>query len=197
MPLKFIKSSINVNAGFTYTRAPGIINKIENISNTYNYNTGLVIASNISEYVDFNLSYSVNFNNVKNSIQPQLNNKFVTQNAGAQFNLLSKKGWFFQNDLNNQTFSGLADGFNQSFWLWNVAVGKKFLKNQLGELKISVFDLLKQNQSITRTATETYIQDVQNVVLQQYFMLTFTYRLRNFGKPAAPTGTMNNYRRDF
>jgi uncharacterized membrane protein len=44
-----------------------------------------------------------------------------------------------------------------------------------------VFDLLKQNQSITRTVTESYIQDVQNQVLQQYFMLTFTYSLKNFG----------------
>jgi hypothetical protein len=44
-----------------------------------------------------------------------------------------------------------------------------------------VFDLLKQNRSITRNVTETYIEDAQNQVLQQYFMLTFTYTLRTFG----------------
>jgi len=33
----------------------------------------------------------------------------------------------------------------------------------------------------TVNATETYIEDVQTQVLQQYFMLTFSYRLRNFG----------------
>jgi hypothetical protein len=49
-----------------------------------------------------------------------------------------------------------------------------------------VFDLLKQNQSISREVTANYIQDVQNKVLQQYFMLTFTYSLKNFGK-AKPT----------
>ncbi|MFN4286841.1 MAG: outer membrane beta-barrel protein [Lacibacter sp.] len=194
MPLKFIKSSINFNAGFGYTRAPGLINRVENIANTYNYNGGVVVASNISEYVDFNLSYTANYNVVRNSIQPQLNNNFFTQVANIQFNLLSKNGWFLQNDLANQSFSGLASGFNQSFWLWNVAVGKKFLKKQTGELKLSVFDLLQQNQSIARTTTETFIQDVQNVVLQQYFMLTFTYKLRNFGKPAQNRPGMNNFR---
>ena len=196
MPLKFIKSSINFNAGFGYTRAPGLINKVENTANTYNYNGGWVVASNISEFVDFNVSYTVNYNVVRNSIQPQLNNNFFTQLANLQFNLLSKKGWFFQNDIANQSFSGLADGFNQSFWLWNMSAGKKFLKNQTGELKLSVFDLLKQNQSIARTTTETFVQDVQNVVLQQYFMLTFTYRLRNFGKPAQNRPGMNNFRRN-
>ncbi|MGH2649394.1 MAG: hypothetical protein ACRDE8_17570, partial [Ginsengibacter sp.] len=45
-----------------------------------------------------------------------------------------------------------------------------------------VFDLLKQNKSITRNVTDSYIQDVKNQVLQQYFMLTFTYKLKTFGK---------------
>lgn len=187
-PVKFIKSNLSVNAGLTYAKVPGLINNVLNKSNSYNYNAGLVVASNISEYIDFNVSYAANFNVVKNSIQPQLNNNYISQTAGVQLNVLNKKGWFVQNDLNNQSYSGLTDGFNQNYWLWNAAVGKKFLKNQAGELKLSVFDLLKQNQSIVRTVTETYVEDVQNQVLQQYFMLTFTYKLKNFGvvKQAAP-----------
>ncbi len=59
------------------------------------------------------------------------------------------------------------------------------MKNNAGELKLSVFDLLKQNQSIVRTVTNIYIEDAQSEVLQQYFMLTFTYNLKNFGAAAA------------
>ncbi len=188
IPMKFIKSNISINAGASYTKTPGLINNILNQSKSYTYNGGLVIASNISEFIDFNVSYSANFNVVKNSIQPQLNNNYINQSAGAQLNLLSKKGWFVQNDVTNQQYSGLTDGFNQNYWLWNAAVGKKFLKNQQGELKLSVFDLLKQNQSIVRTVTETYVEDVQNQVLRQYFMLTFSYKLKNFGTAAQSAG---------
>jgi len=92
---------------------------------------------------------------------------------------------FFQNDLSNESYKGLSDGFNQNYWLWNMAIGQKFLKNQMGELKLSVFDLLKQNKSITRNVTESYVQDQTNQVLQQYFMLTFTYKLKTFGKGKA------------
>ena len=66
------------------------------------------------------------------------------------------------------------------------SIGKKFLKNQVGELKLSVFDLLKQNQSISRVVDGTSIFDSQNTVLQQYFLLTFTYNLKNFGVAAKP-----------
>ena len=69
------------------------------------------------------------------------------------------------------------------FGTW--ASAKKFLKAQKGELKLTVFDLLKQNQSIVRNVTGEYIEDVRNEVLRQYFMLTFTYNLRNFGTAAS------------
>ena len=192
LPIKFLKSNLNWNAGIGYAKQPGLINNVSNISNSYNYNFGAVLSSNISEYIDFNLSYSGNINTVKNSLQPTLNNNYFTQSAGISANLLTKKGLFFNNDLSNEYYKGLAGGYNTNYWLWNIAVGQKFLKNQAGELKLSVFDLLKQNKSITRNVTESYIQDVQNQVLQQYFMLTFTYKLKTFGK-GKPT---NNYQRD-
>jgi hypothetical protein len=148
-----------------------------------NYNLGAVLSSNISEYVDFTLSYSANINTVKNTLQPNLNQNYFSSSTGFSANLLSKSGWFFNNNLTNQFYKGLISStMNQDYWLWNIAVGKKFLKNQDGELRLSVFDLLKQNRSISVNVTDSYIQNIQNQVLQQYFMLTFTYKLKNFGK---------------
>lgn len=192
MPLKFIKTTLNLNAGFSYSNTPGLVNYLTTKTNAYAYNSGVVLASNISEYVDFNLSYSANFNNSNTkSVTSTSTNKYINQSAGAQVNLLSKKGWFLQNDVSGNTYSGLSSGLNQSFWLWNAAIGKKILKKQAGELKLSVFDLLKQNQSISRTITGPVTEDVQTQVLQQYFMLTFTYKLKNFGTPATRQGYFN------
>ena len=136
------------------------------------------------------MSYNSNFNQTFGNGSG--NNNFVNQAIGAQVNLLSKSGWFVQNDVSYQANSGLSAGFNQKFSLWNAAIGKKFLKNKVGELKLSVFDLLKQNQSIFRTVDARFIEDAQNQVLQQYFLLTFTYNLKNFGVAAKPTGKREN-----
>lgn len=182
LPIKAIKSNLNFTGGVGYVRTPGSFNDQLNFTNNLSLNAGVTLASNISEFVDYTLSYSGNFNNAVNSFNPNLNNRFYSHMASAKLNLLTKKGWFLLNDVGNQLFSGLADGFNQSFWLWNVSAGKKFLPKQRGELKLTVFDLLRQNQSISRSVEALYIEDVQTQVLQQYFMLTFTYTLRNFGK---------------
>ena len=185
-PVKLIKSNLNLNAGITYSRLPGLIDKQKLLTDNYNYSVGAVIASNVSEYIDFNLSYNANFNIIAG--QPE--NGQVSQSVGIQFNLLSKTGWFFQNDLNNQAYDYKGTTPDQSFWLWNISTGKKFLKQQKGELKLTVFDLLKQNRAISRTVTEAYVEDTQSRVLQQYFMITFTYKLKNFG--AVKTNNTNN-----
>lgn len=194
MPIKPIKTTLNLNAGFSYSRLPGLVNYQPAVTNTFAYNAGVVLASNISEYIDFNLSYSANFNNAQVNTSGLANNRYVNQVIGGQLNLLSKNGWFIQNDVSGQNYHGLSGGLDQNFWLWNAAIGKKFLKKQAAELKLSVFDLLGQNQSVSRTVTESYIQDAQTTVLQRYFMLTFTYNLKNFGNAKAGNNNQNNGR---
>ena len=199
IPAKFIKSNLNLNTGISYQKQPGLINSSHIESQSYTYSLGSVIASNVSEFVDFTVSYTANFNRV-NATGIQNNQKVVTTNnyfnhvGSMQFNLLTKKGWFLQNDLNNNLYSGYGAGVDQNYWLWNLALGKKFLKDRKGDLKLSVFDLLEQNVSITRDITESYIEDVRNRVLTRYFMLTFTYNLRNFGK-ATPPSNRGNFNR--
>jgi hypothetical protein len=192
LPVNFIKSNVNFNGGLTWSRNPVVIEGVSSITNTYAYTTGMVIASNISQYVDFTLSYSAGFNIARNNVDSQLNNNYFTQTAAVKFNLLTKTGWFVNNDLSNQSYRGLTNGFNQSYWLWNVAIGKKFLQDQRGELKVSAFDILKQNKSISRTITANYIEDDQNLVLTQYFMLTFTYKLKTFGTVPIQKGDGHN-----
>ena len=69
-----------------------------------------------------------------------------------------------------------------------MSIGKKFLKDRKGELKLTAFDVLKQNISFSRSLSEdgNSIYSQRSQVLTRYFLLTFTYNLRNFGKAAPP-----------
>ncbi len=59
-------------------------------------------------------------------------------------------------------------------------------KKQNGELRITGVDLLNQNRSIVRTASESYIEDSYTRVLQRFFLVSFMYNFRSFGKGMFP-----------
>ncbi len=180
MPVKKLKSVLNLNLGQSLTRSPALINGQTNYSMTSNTNAGLVLASNISERIDFNINYSANYNVVQNTIQSSSNNSYLIHYFNSRFNWLPSKYIVLNTELSNSTYTGLAASFNQSIWLWNAGIGYKFMKDQRAELKLSVFDLLKQNRSISRTVTENYIEDRSTQILTRFYMLTITYNVRNF-----------------
>ncbi len=184
LPIKAIKSNLSLNLGGTYSRTPGLINDALNNADSYNAGLGLVLASNVSEKVDFTVSSNTTFNAIENSLQTNLNSRFYNQNTRLKLQVMPWKGLVLQTDLSHQYNSGLSAAFNQNYLLWNAAIGYKFLENNQAEVRLSVFDILKQNNSITRNTTETYYEDVRTNVLQQYFLLQFTYNIKAFKAPA-------------
>jgi hypothetical protein len=182
MPLGFIKSKLNISAGGGMTRRPGQVNDRIGFTNSQRLSTGLSIASSISENLDFNLSSRSSFNRSENTLNSNLNTNFFQQRFRLNFNWIFWKGIIYRLDLNHQINSGLNAGFNTNFSLVNMSLGKKVFKNQRGEVSIMVYDLLNQNANVRRNISDTFIEDIQTNVLQQYFMLSFTYNIRRFSK---------------
>lgn len=186
MPVKKIKSNLNINLGFGYNRTPGLINNVTNMAHNYNLGGGVMIGSNISKDLDFSVGYNTSYIWVINSILPENNNNYLTGNGTFRLNWMPWKGLVITTDVSNSIYKGLSSTFNQEIWLWNAGLGYKFLKNRQAELRLIAFDLLHQNQSIGRVVTETYVEDTNTSILQQYFMLSFVYNVRNFVKPKMP-----------
>ncbi len=179
-PVDFLGSNLNLNGGITYSRTPGLIDNLLNMTKVVALSPGFVLGSNISEKVDFTVSYTANFNNSQNSTQPSLNNNYFSHTAGLKLNLIFWQGIDVKTDITNTLYNGLSSDLNQNYTLWNLNVGKKLFENQQGEILFTVFDLLNQNRSINRTVTTTYVQDATTAVLSRYYMLTFSYNLRQF-----------------
>ncbi len=176
-PVNFIESNLNMHTTFSYSRTPGIINQHENFSNSYSIGQGLVIGSNISEKIDFTISADVNYNIVRNSIQPQLNNHYLVQSAGLRLNWTFWKGFVWGNDLNQQAYHGLGGAYDQNYTLWNMTLGKKFLKDHRAEISVTVYDLLNQNNSISRNVTDSYIENQQTQTIHRYFLFSLSYKI--------------------
>ena len=179
-PLKKLKSNINFNGGVNYTRNPGLINYLLNYSNSYSGNAGVFIGSNISQNLDFSLSYYGGYTVVDNTVQKQSNNSYYSHTAIFKINAIFFSRLVLNTDISNKQYTGLSASFNQNYYLWNAYLGYKFLKNKSLEAKISVFDILNQNRSVGRTVNTSYTEDNYSLVLQRYGLFTLTYTFKHF-----------------
>lgn len=179
-PVDFLGSNLNIDLATNFSQTPGLVSDEVNIADKKTAGIGLTLSSNISDRVDFTLSSRSNFNTVQNSLTPTVQTDYFNQNTRFNFNWVFGNGFVFKSDMNHQFYNGLNEDFAQHYLLWNLSLGKKVLKDDRGEISLSVFDLLNQNNSLARNVTETYIEDVQTNVLQQYVMLGFKYDLRRF-----------------
>ena len=191
-PLRSIKLNLNIDLSGTFSHTPGLINEEENFTDNTSLGLGLTLSSNVSDKVDFTISSRSGTTNATSSLQTASNSTFFSQTSKLKFNWLLPQNIIFRTDVVHSLYQGLEDDFDQNFVLWNMSIGKKLFKDNRGEISISVFDLLDQNNSLSRTITETFTEDSQVNVLQRFFMLNFKYDVRHFrskkatGRPFNP-----------
>ncbi len=179
-PLSKIKTNFRINLSGNYTNIPGLINTNINYAQTAAGGLGLVFSSNISEKFDFTISSNSSYSHINNTLQSSSNTTYLSQISKAKVTVNPYKGLVLQADYTNTYYSGLTSAYNQSISLLNAAIAYKFLKNRQAEIRLTVYDLLNQNNSVSRTNTDSYIQDSQTNVLKRYYMITFTYNFKNY-----------------
>lgn len=181
--LKKPKSNLNFTTNFTDSRSVSVINNVINATQNYTIGETFKFTTNLKNNFDMNFSATPTYNIAHYSIKPDSNQNYFSQLLNTEATYYTKSGWELEANFDFTAYSGRAAGYNTTVPLLNAFIAKQFLKKKQAELKFSVFDLLNQNVSITRTASENYIQDVQTKVLTRYFLVTFTYNLKNFNKP--------------
>lgn len=186
LPVSFLSSNVNLTASVTYTRTPGIINDVVNVANNPAFMGGIVVSSNISEYVDYTVSTVWTQSWVRNSVEQQRDATYLNGITKARLNWRIVAGLVITTDVSNTLTSGYTQGYSLSPVIWNVGMAYKFLENDRAELRLTVNDVLKQNTSVTRTVSDSYTQDSQANILQRYALLTFSYNIRSFSGQSSP-----------
>jgi hypothetical protein len=178
MPIKGLKSIVNVNGGGSFNQTPTGIGHALNIAKNWSIRSGVVLASNISQNLDFTLLYQGSWNIARNSLSTNTSGDYYAHSLGLRFNAVGPKGIVVRDEVTHSLQSGVAGGYGRNIVLWNTTLGKKFLKNDRGELRVTLTDALDQDRAVNRSITESYVQDTRDVTLGRYAQAVFTYTFR-------------------
>src|SRR5690606_12380189 len=165
---KWKGSSINLTNNVSYSRDVSLVRSVKNFTKSLMLTQGAGINLN-KEKFDLGLRASLTYNDVKYTVNTQLNEDYWTQNYSVDFSYNFPANFILLTDFNYMINTGRAEGYNQNIPLWNATLSKQVFKKKNGEIRFSVNDILNQNQSIARTAADNYVQDTRSIVLKRYF----------------------------
>lgn len=184
-------ATYNNNVSYLTTIAPATYAATteKNIAKNLVLTQGVRFRVDITDVVDAELNTSYSINHTDNSVSAaNFNNNFRTINLG-----LNGKNYFFKNytlsyDYTKVIYQGYAGATNPN--IINLYAERRFLKQNVGTVRLSAFDLLNQNTGFTSSGTGSYTSQTQANRLGRYLLLTFTLKLQKFAgsKPSGPGG---------
>ncbi len=126
-------------------------------------------------------SYNFSYNETNYEISTLRSRSNVVHRINLQTTSYWPTNWIWGND-----FGYTYNSINQDYYLWNTSLSYSFLKKNF-VAKVKVYDVLNQNQSITRSISTTSVSDNENTVLKRYAMFSLTYKIQDFsGMKNAP-----------
>jgi hypothetical protein len=171
---------VRVGARYNFNNRINFNNDIKYSSEVTTYSPSIGVEYLWSKVLEFKPYYRLNFTNNAFDIDAFEDRQFTTHSAGLRTATFLPKALEWRNDISFNYNPNVADGFQKSAWFWNSTLAYSVLKDN-GLITLKVYDLLNQNTNARRIATQDYIEDSQSTVLQQYFMLSFSFKFNSLG----------------
>jgi len=194
LPIKSIKSNLNLSTNILRSKNINFINTERNIINSWNIVQDVSLNFIHKELLDITTGANVSYNRVRYSLPGQENVNYWNQEYSLDMNIYFPMGFSLASEFSFSRNTGYANGYNTDVALWNAGLVKQLFKNKKGEIKAQVFDILNQNVGISRNANQNYIEDVATKILSRYFLLSFTYNLSRFAGKSVPKMEQRNFK---
>jgi hypothetical protein len=195
-PYKNRKYVLTFNGSVNYNHNINLTDNIKNIGKNWIVSQGFVLEYNLKEWLELGTGINYSLNDLRYKSKTTLPGTFRNTSSNAwsltnNINIDLTKRLILKYDIDYTINKGLANGVSQNPVLINASLEQLLFKRKNGILRLSAYDLLKQNTNISRSINNGFTTDTRTNRLTRYFMLTFTYRLQKFaGRQMSQGGGM-------
>ena len=177
-PIVKTKFNAFINANPSYTKSLALINSIETETNTFSHNVGVNLDLTPTEWLSLYAGSSFRLSKTKYEQNPSQNQDIVNWSAYTNMNIKLPKAFYFDIKFNYNRFKNESFGFSQEVPILNAFVYKLLGEAKKWEVRLSAYDIFKQNQTISQFAGQNFVSTGRIETLSRYFLLGVTYNMR-------------------
>lgn len=177
-----LSASVNID----YSHTPGFFNQVKYFSNQMTLGEALKAYLTL-EFLEVGADCGYSFNSVS---YEGLNENTAAMKTSSSYSSFSLEGsitvrfpanFEIKSTLDAARKFGDLYGRDESSYLWNGAITKRFFRDKSLALSIMAYDILNKYRPYARNVTSSYIEEVQYKAMSQLFMVTLSYSLSKFG----------------
>ncbi|MFT5890441.1 MAG: hypothetical protein ACI9Y7_000533 [Dokdonia sp.] len=183
--IRTIKYGVGVNV--SANRNINFNNDVQYASRTTSIGPNINASFTWKDLFEIRPRYNLSFSNTIFGLDDFEDQDFLRHSLNLSTALFIPKHVEWRNEIQYSYNPNVAPGFQQSAWFWNSTVAYSFLKDK-ATVTLKVYDVLNQNTNARRTANANFIQDVQSTVLEQYFLLSFSWKFNTLGSKGEAGG---------
>ncbi|MGJ7030665.1 outer membrane beta-barrel protein [Niabella hirudinis] len=160
---------------------------------TRNQNHSLHVFYSLTDIFNVSLGQSVNTNNSRQIGINKAALKAKTFGTNARFTLLVPKNFTLSSNVNYLNNISAQNQANEAT-IWNAYATWRFMRMKQAEVKLSIFDILRQNRNISNFANDNNTGTTITNGIQQFYMVTLSYFPRRFGGRTGRSGRSGSSR---
>lgn len=185
--LKHPKSNLNFITNVNYSQSQNLVYSVyshlgfqHDYTRSTSFSEKINWTTNIKKNFDMNFSSASVYTINRNTLNTNSDLDVFSEVFNAEITAYTNNGWLIAATLTYTITDNKTPGYNESVPLLTPSIAKEMFKKKNGELRLTVFDLLHQNTSVSKSVSLNQVSESRTTNLSQYIMLSFTYNLNNF-----------------
>jgi outer membrane receptor protein involved in Fe transport len=181
-PVNKIKSRFNIGPTASISESINVLNDQENNIRQQTLGGSARYNFTFKEIVILDLSANLSKQKIKYDFETP-DQDYFNQTYRGELNLSFLKKYAYNTSFDYLIYKSTTTDFRETIPFWNMSISRFVLKNNAGEIKIGVNNLLDQSNNVTQSAGENFVQQQTMNNLGRFYMVSFTYALNKHLNP--------------
>lgn len=172
--------NLSLNGSVGNVHSVAMSNNLKSITSTWRYNLRFGPRISPKDFLEINPFFAYDLVNSVNSLPQALPSRTQMLSVNLDGKAYLPKNFVLGYALGKNFVSGINNNISNNPFIVNLYAEMQFLKRKNATLRLQVFDLLNENNFISRVITENSVIDTKTNALSRYVMLTFKLNLQKW-----------------